>query len=218
MDFHYHIKEFMFLARLGSTDIRIIQEVIASDAYGATNQIKPDDIVIDIGAHIGSFAIYVASLGATVLAFEPAKVNFDLLLENIELNGYKVETYKLGIMDPGRERTLYIREGNFGGCSFYTSGSLSERVKTITLKEVFDTYEIERCDFLKIDCEGAEYDILRDFPYFNRVKRMGLEYLEDHARVKITELLEHRGYQVSSKVNERMGYIYAKRVKDEVSI
>lgn len=218
MRFHYHIKEFMFLVRSGTTDICIIKEVIANDTYGVTNQIKFGDIVIDVGAHIGSFAIYATSLGARVLAFEPATVNFNLLLENIELNGHEIETRKLGIMDPGGQRTLYIRDCNFGGSSFYTEGEWIEEVETITLKEVFDNYNVERCDFLKVDCEGAEYDILRDFPYFNRVKRIALEYVEDRIRIKIMRLLEQKGYHVSSQSNERMGCVYARRAEDEISV
>src|SRR5437879_4305635 len=39
-------------------------------------------------------------------------------------------------------------------------GSAAAPIEAITLEQVFDRSRIERCDFLKIDCEGAEYDIL----------------------------------------------------------
>jgi len=228
MEFHYHVEQLVFLVRPGTTDIRIIDEVITNDAYKAIGQIEPGDVVIDVGAHIGSFAIYAASLGAKVIAFEPATVNFDLLLRNIELNGYdkdhqdephlrgagrfprySIKTQKAGIMAFGGEQTLYIRQGNFGGCSFYAKGILSEEVATITLKKLIEAYAFGGCDFLKIDCEGAEYDILKGFPHFDKVERIALEYHGDPVRQKIVELLEGKGYDVTFLANERMGHIYA---------
>jgi len=231
MEFHYHVEQLVFLVRPGTTDIRIIDEVITNDAYKAIGQIEPGDVVIDVGAHIGSFAIYAASLGAKVIAFEPATVNFDLLLRNIELNGYdkdhqdephlrgagrfprySIKTQKAGIMAFGGEQTLYIRQGNFGGCSFYAKGILSEAVETIPLGWIFDDLETPRCDFLKIDCEGAEYDIWEGFPYFDRVKRIALEYHRDPVRQEIMQLLEGKGYEVTFLGNERMGHIYAESI------
>ena len=209
---NYYLLDLMFVTRPETTDIKIVNEVIANDAYKIASILKHGDFVIDIGAHIGSFSIYAASLGAKVLAFEPATVNFDLLRVNIELNNSLVDIQKLGIMDTGGEKTLIIREINFGGTSFFNTAGPSEIVQTVTLKEVFDTENIERCDFLKIDCEGAELNILSTFPYFDRVKQLAFEYVGD-AKVKemFMNLIKHHGYEVTSESNERMGYIYGVR-------
>ena len=227
-EFHYHVDDLVFLVRPGTTDIHIIREVITKDTYKAAGQIEPGDIVIDVGAHIGAFALHAASLGAKVFAFEPARVNFDQLLRNIELNGYdkdhldypylraggkfpryEIEAYEGGVMESEGLQTLYIRQGNFGGCSFYAKGILSEEVATITLKKLIEAYAFGGCDFLKIDCEGAEYDILKGFPHFDKVERIALEYHGDPVRQKIVELLEGKGYDVTFLANERMGHIYA---------
>src|SRR6266508_6011309 len=53
-----------------------------------------------------------------------------------------------------------------------------EIVKAVSLKDIFDAHAVEQCDFLKLDCEGAEYDILFSLAvdYFRRIKRIAMEY------------------------------------------
>ena len=209
---NYYLLNLMFVTRPESTDINIINEVIANDTYKIASTLKTGDFVIDIGAHIGSFSVYAASLGAKVLAFEPAKVNFDLLQANIALNDSMVDIRKLGIMDTNGDKTIFIRPFNFGGTSFFNTAGPNEVVQTITLKEVFDTENIEKCDFLKLDCEGAELGILSSFPYFDRVKQLAFEYVgNDKFKEKFMDLVRQQGYEVTSESNERMGCIYGIR-------
>jgi hypothetical protein len=62
-----------------------------------------------------------------------------------------------------------------------------EEVPAITLQQIFDRHGITRCDFLKMNCEGAEYEILYRTPpeYLRRVERIALEYhaVEDKTRL-----------------------------------
>lgn len=228
MRLHYHIKDFVFLVRPRSTDTVSIHAVISSDIYKVDKNIHPGDLVVDIGAHVGSFAIWAASRGARVLAFEPAIASFRLLLENVKLNGYGgerswaknnfISAYQLGIASSGGKRTLYIRDPNFGGNSLYVKGGVAEEIITITLKEIFDVHEIKKCDFLKIGCERAEYDILKDFPYFDRVERIASVFVGRSSGDKLSGLLKPKGFQVSSGTAGGIGYLYAERAKDEISI
>jgi len=75
----YEINDLQFKTREGSTDISIINEVVKGDCYNI--DVKPGDIVIDIGGHIGSFTVWAASKGGNVYVFEPATKNYDILRE-----------------------------------------------------------------------------------------------------------------------------------------
>lgn len=130
---------------------------------------KKLDFVIDIGANIGCISLVAARRGANVLSFEPATDNFQTLEHNIRVNGYnnKVRCINLGVGEPG-ETKLYIHPKNSGATSskFVNNGMIEsdfEMVNFITIKDVFKNYNVEHCDLLKLDCEGSEYEIIRDF-------------------------------------------------------
>jgi hypothetical protein len=101
--------------------------------------IRPDDRVLDIGANAGAFCIRAARLSRHVTAVEP--VTAVLLGENIRANNVPVRVIRAGLGD-----------GNPAACSW---DGCTVSVPTLTLGEL-----IERaggCDFLKCDCEGAEW-------------------------------------------------------------
>lgn len=101
--------------------------------------IRPDDRVIDIGANAGAFCIRAARLSRQVTAIEP--VTADLLEENIRANAVPVRVIRAGLGD-GKPCTC-----SWDGCTATVPGR--------TLGEIFDL--AGGCDFLKCDCEGAEW-------------------------------------------------------------
>ena len=56
--------------------------------------LRPGDLFVDVGANVGSYAIWAGDLGAEVVALEPAEDTFSLLMENVALNGYPVRGIK----------------------------------------------------------------------------------------------------------------------------
>ena len=57
---------------------------------------------------------------------------------------------------------------------------------SVALKDIFDEHDIERCHFLKLDCEGAEYELLYNLPgeYYSRIERIVMEYHGDNDKMK----------------------------------
>ena len=91
------------------------------------------------------------------------------------------------------------------------SGSkFKERVEAISLKEIIDMFNGEHIDFLKMDCEGCEYKVLRSISkeYFSKIMNLNLEY--HHGLQDIPELLNRQGFDIKiMKNNKLMGYIKA---------
>jgi len=151
-----------------SRDKDVITGEILKDPYRLIqNKCK---FLVDIGGHIGGTAIYCASKGATVQVYEPLKVNYDLLIENIKLNNLedKITAFRKAISNTNSQTKLYLHEWDNASTSLYknNSGGLTDKyeiVETITIKEVFRN--IQHCDYLKIDCEGGEYDFI---PYIGK--------------------------------------------------
>jgi FkbM family methyltransferase len=103
--------------------------------------IRADDRVLDIGANIGAFCIRAAKMSRHVAAVEP--VTADLLEENIALNGVNVRVFCAALGDGS------LSEADWDGVrSLVPTFRLSDLVRNAG-----------GCDFLKCDCEGAEWQI-----------------------------------------------------------
>ena len=94
------------------------------------------------------------------MAYEPLPENYRRLVLNIERNGLtgKVHPFNLAVTGDGRDVTITTDMTNSGGNSIYDGGEIS--AKSITLPEILA--EVGKVDLLKIDCEGAEFEILSD--------------------------------------------------------
>jgi len=94
------------------------------------------------------------------------------------------------------------------------------RVHAVTLADVLAQQALDRVDLLKLDCEGAEYEILMNATEetLAKVQRIVMEYHNvdaDHTHVQLIRFLESVGYTVSWEqniVHEEIGYLFAARV------
>jgi len=169
---------------------------------------RPGDVFIDVGAHIGRYALRAAAQGARVVAVEPDPSNFELLKKNVALNGFNnailvpqalsAESGLLSLRLAPRENTgTSMIQTEAPG----TSSNESERVVPVTggtLDELVQSLGVTRIDWLKVDVEGHEVAVLRGArTALNITKYMVLEVTEatrDSCRAMVAaggfELLE----------------------------
>ncbi|MBR9699275.1 FkbM family methyltransferase [Candidatus Woesearchaeota archaeon] len=170
--------------------------------------------IIDIGANIGSFTVFAAKQKETkVFSFEPMPDNFRMLDKNVKANNlHNVQVFPTAVS--GKKTKVKVFRGEKSGMhSMYGSGKEYETVQTTTIKEIMDHHNIKRCGFLKLDCEGAEYEILMSTPkgYLKRIKNIALEYHDvgTARRDELVEFLKKAGFTVRAKGNEKIGIMYA---------
>jgi len=118
------------------------------------------NIIYDIGANIGNHSLYFAyTTKAKIFSFEPVKDNFDLLQMNIYDNGYqdRITTYNYAVGSQEQDVYLkYLVNNNFG-----TACISEETDSTLFAKMVcIDNLDLPLPDFIKIDVEGYEIDVL----------------------------------------------------------
>lgn len=161
-------------------------------------------IVIDIGAHIGSFSVFAAlnaSPDVKVYSYEPSQANYKFLIQNIKLNGLNnIKEFQLAISGEKGKVRLYMNEKRSTFNSTTIPKGYPVEVDAITLQNILDDNAINNCDLLKIDCEGAEYAILLNAQEreFRRIGNIALEY-HDVQSYHIDDLkkhLENYGYDV----------------------
>lgn len=164
------------------TDLYMITSCVISEQYNSEEafRIGENDVVIDVGAHIGSFSVYAARKAAKgrVLSFEPDEASYGQFVKNIQANNLKnILAFKEAVGGQPGPRTLYSAKLNSAENNFYWGGARARSVACGTLSEVFTKNGIARCDFLKMDCEGAEYEILLNTPIdvLRKIRRIGVE-------------------------------------------
>lgn len=123
-----------------------------------------DNIVVDIGANIGDSATSFAIEGAKkVVAIEPYPYSYKWALENIKLNNLedKIEILNAGY---GQHGVIEINDkiSNIGTALEATEGGT--KVNLLSLNDIFLNYinHLEGQLLLKMDCEGCEYNILKE--------------------------------------------------------
>lgn len=138
----------------------------AEHQYGLHEMnLKPGDVVFDVGAQVGVVSIYLAKRypGIKVYAFEPMPQNFSRLQRNIKANGVaeNVTAINKAMTGDGRKVTIAgDTTRNSGGASIFKSGKSSYEVNSITLQDAVHEYGSGIIALLKLDCEGAEYEII----------------------------------------------------------
>jgi FkbM family methyltransferase len=167
--------------RGGTADEVVLkEESFENDAlFTRVPEYKPssDHVILDIGAHIGAFSLLASSKvpQGKVYAIEACQDTFNYLSVNIALNrATNISHHHLAIMDKSGSVTLYYDSGNWGHSVVRRLSRRSEEVQACSLAEFMEQYGIQRCDFVKFNCEGAEFPIILNTPtnVLNRCRTM----------------------------------------------
>ncbi len=157
--------------------------------------INKDDFVFDIGSNIGCFSIPLAKkVGSKgkIFSFEPQKFIFDLLSKNILDNKINnIDAYDIAIGENNTSFCLedfdYSQVGNFGGIGMSGRNNLkfakikSNKKKKVSFKTLNEFIDIEKCNFLKIDVELMELNVLKGAYHFLN-KFRPIIWIENHTK------------------------------------
>jgi len=160
--------------RSGTSDAGLIYNILlkrgrkSEYALPREAKLRPEDVkvVLDIGANIGIAALYFASSfpGAVVHAFEPVPANCEVLKANARaIPRIQVHQYALGAEDGELELFDSDDKANLGGFSSHGLGVDPGRSQPVPVRHAgraLAELGIERADVIKIDTEGAEWEIL----------------------------------------------------------
>lgn len=127
----------------------------------------PDDaVVFDIGSNIGMTAVVAAKQGAAkVYAFEPDPNVFPLLLDTIKANAALVDAHNMALGANEGSLSFFSNPDSASASHLVTADTLGHSptgaVQMSTFDAFVETHHIEKIDFIKIDVEGFEIDVLR---------------------------------------------------------
>ncbi|MEO6051182.1 MAG: FkbM family methyltransferase [Pyrinomonadaceae bacterium] len=152
-----------FKLRGGTDDRHVLFEIFVRNCYGEA-KIRPGAVVVDIGANIGCFSLQAAQKASCVFAYEPFPANFDALRDNVLLNkAHNVKIFPTAVGGKAGKSMLFIPDNDsfVGRVSLHPGrGTRMTECTCITLDQVVGDNNLDTIDLLKIDCQGAEYEIL----------------------------------------------------------
>ncbi len=179
-------------------DIITVFLIFCRREYGI---VPANGVIYDLGANIGVFSLYAAYCKAKrVHAYEPSKEAYDCLCRNISENRLDdiIMPFRFAVSAvDGQSVKMPISPSPYNRILSDEEDDSSGWVETRTLRNILDAADIFPVDLVKIDCEGAEYDILfqSNEQVFDRVKEIRLEYHEGRA-ADILSYLEQHGFEL----------------------
>lgn len=198
----FTVKDFMSLY--------IYNEIFIDKSYDYPNLGIIDPLIIDIGANTGLFTLRMKELypKATLLSYEPFPSNFEQLSENIKLSDLEdVKLINKGVGGSSRSEKLFINKNNIGGHSLFELEARSNEFVTIDIQgiaELINNLGSKRIHLIKMDCEGAEYEIIKalDAGLVSTIEIILFESTE--SVYDLNELLNHLrsiGFSIEFKEN-----------------
>ena len=214
----------LFKVRARTMDRSVVKEVFLKEIYNQHGiSIEAGDTVLDIGGHIGVFNVYASQKAkkGKVYSFEPFSENFERLEMHAKINQLtNVSCINKGVSSVSGKQILNLSpDNNTGGHSLHLKTETDKKVEidTITLADFYEQEGITKVDFLKLDCEGAEFDIVKgNLDKIKEIERIILEChpYGDNTVDEMIELLEEIGFDVKSEKDEKgdkVQMLYARR-------
>ncbi len=203
-------------------DFKVINETWIENVYRIhQGQFFGGGVFVDVGANIGAVSLFVDSFNKDreddskikVYAVEPEPNNLYLLNQNIQNN----PTENITIVSNAiwHEEAMVSISNRGGNSSIVDLEEDSSEVLAITLETLFSTYSIEEVDVMKIDIEGAEFDLIINTPAetLAKINRLVLEFdksFDGRFGQMIEKLSKQFGIDILGSP-ERGGYVYANR-------
>jgi FkbM family methyltransferase len=176
--------------------------------YGLRQQLKDVETILDIGANVGFFSVAARAYYplARIHAYEPNRRSFEFLKSNAEQLGINVYQEAVGA-DEGR--VVIADEGDSNQAK--TIASADGGIPQIALERA-----VERLggtvDLLKLDCEGAEWDMFRSALPWRHIRNIRMEYhlFDHHTLEDVEQTLKQLGFRITRfEPSKGFGLIWA---------
>jgi FkbM family methyltransferase len=188
------------------------------DIYGIAKT-SPPDLIIDIGANIGSFSCLAGHLhpSSEIHSFEPSIEHAQQLLSNAKMNNLTNITLHISPVTCDGRDVVFSERGDGGSSGLFLEGDNPRPMKSISLEcirqELLDSSSV----FIKMDCEGAEGEIIlwicKNLEWLPEKLFIACEY-HPWTTVPISailDLLRNTGFKVSSEILYDEPYLFAYR-------
>lgn len=205
----------------------LFHEIFINEIYRFTSN-KTCPKIVDCGSHIGLSILYFKMLypDSKIIAFEPDKESFSILEKNIKVNNLKnIEIFNLALNDSDGLTPFYRESSSiWDSCGNSIIKEWGERngfiVDYVDSTLLYD-YLSSPIDFLKMDIEGAEWNVLKSISNkLHLISELALEYhiYDDESKRKLQDLMViiKANFETVNFTSINLNYIMPDRYKDWV--
>jgi len=191
---------------------RIVEAEMREDRYHLDAlDFGEGDTIVDVGGHIGLFAIYAATRwpGVQIHSFEPFPNNAKLFRKNVDKSGLRgIRLHEHAVREFTGSIRMTSNELNSGNATSFSSVETPVEIEipAETLDDIFEREQIEKCALLKLDCEGAEYGILQTTKILGRVEHV-------RGELHVNYQLEQLGYSPQMLVRYLLSFYPKDRIR-----
>ena len=194
----------------------VVKAIFRGREYADCFPFYEEATVVDVGAHFGYFALFAAknlAPSARIFAVEAEESNVDVLKANVSANDCpNISIHHLAMAGQSGERTLHRSraENNSLLQNYALLDGRNEGVvvRAVSLGTFMEQNALNRIDFLKMDCEGAEYEILlnADKEVLAKIETISMEFHDmktlENSSWKLVEKLRSAGFHIAKYVHE----------------
>ena len=195
----------------------ILKEIYIDRWYERHLVGRTNMVIFDVGAYVGITANYFHDFAKVIHAVEPNKENYECLVESVKYNRLdKVKTYKAALTNKDGKINLFYG-GQNSAHNILGGGMGSEEVDAWTLDTLFEKTGEKRVNLLKLDIEGAEFEVLGGLPFKRNAPKIDLIMGEMHNWAgrnpqQVIWSLKEAGFEVELPQNEAMVFIARRKV------
>lgn len=172
-------------------DYWVFEGLFFADEYYPIKTRK-DDIVLDVGANIGIFALKVTKNVRRVISIEPEPQNFSMLSKNIMANNLSnVTLLNLAVSD--KEEIVHFQDT--GGSAEVSSTGTAVNAQPLDM--ILDKLGNPKITILKMDIEGYEGKVLSTFSKYDSIREIVIETHSKELTDEVTQIFVRQGFSVS---------------------
>mgnify|MGYP000417874138 CR=1 FL=1 len=186
---------------------------------GFPSPVKSPEVVVDIGANVGyfSFSVFAQFPNAKVFAFEPIAANFQLLEQYQQQHPqFDLHVYHQAVNGDGAPLTLHYdaKDAYTTAATLFNAPDQPDAIKvpSTTLPAIMEAHKLAVIDWLKLDCEGAEYDIIYQTPkeVLDKVQQLSIEThigpTPEQQQAHLAAFLQQQGFIIKQQGSKIWAY------------
>lgn len=182
---------------------QILDEIYVKGVYEPILRGRSGLVILDCGANLGLFSTYAVEFAKTIIAIEPSSEIYEYLVKNTQ-EYPQVKTMKVAVGAENGSLELFSSDSNLTMFSSTKTGvhsDKSEKVQKMGLQTILDFHSLTHVDFMKLDIEGSEFEVLASDEFLKASKKIDCIMGEIHAWTgrnpsQCVQALEEAGYIV----------------------
>ena len=163
-----------------------------------STQDRKDMVVLDVGANVGMFSLFIKPYARKIYAVEPSRRCFECLKENTK-DWDNIEIFNVGFANR-KDKAMLFGKGDQTPQTMMLEGENKEVINVTTIEDFMNENKIDHVDVMKIDTEGAEYIIFADQSFRNVADKIDFiigesHFLESMIPEHVLIMLERAGFK-----------------------